>query len=190
MLRATVVASVVAPAVTTALLSMASAMESLLWILENRNASPELKSLLGYDFHRAISAWPLHSLRELIFAPVLGAALGFLGALLFLAVGFYIASRRKLTVRGYILVGAAVGLIHSAVGLSLRGVNLLLWDQRMAIEPLVAWIAVVGGFALTNVRPTYAGLTFLAAPLAGAVAGFLYARMLTAHGSSGPSATD
>jgi hypothetical protein len=87
-----------------------------------------------------------------IFAPVLAIALGFLGALLFLAIGFYIARRRKLTVRGYILAGAAAGLIHSAAGLSLRVLGLLLellpWGQRMAIEPLVGWILAVGGFAL------------------------------------------
>jgi hypothetical protein len=91
-----------------------------------------------------------------IFAPVLAIALGFLGALLFLAIGFYITRRRKLTVRGYILAGAAVGLIHSAAGLSLRVLGLLLellpWGQRMAIEPLVGSILAVGGFALTNVH--------------------------------------
>jgi hypothetical protein len=161
---------------------MAAAVETLLWIFEMRIASPD-------DFHRKLSAWPLDALRELIFAPVLGIALGFLGALLFLAIGFYIASRRRLTVRGYILAGAAVGVIHSAVGLSLRELGLLLellpWDQRLAMEPLVGWIAVIGGFGLTHGRPLYAGLTFLAAPLAGAVAGFLYARMLTARGSTG-----
>ncbi len=187
-LRATVVAAVVAPAVTTALLSMAAAVETLLWIFEMRNASPELKSLFGYDFHRKLSAWPLDALREVIFAPVLGIAFGFLGALLFLAIGFYIAGRRQLTVRGYILAGAAVGLIHSAVGLSLRELGLLLellpWDQRLAIEPLVGWIVAIGGFALTHGRLLGVGLTFLAAPLAGAVAGFLYARMLTAQGST------
>src|SRR5947209_1496196 len=125
-LRATIVAAVVAPAMTTALLSMAAAVERLLWIFDMRDASPEQKSLFGYDFHRQLSAWPLDALRELIFAPVLGIAFGFLGALLFLATGFYIAGRRNLTVRGYILAGAAVGLIHSAVGLSLHELALLL----------------------------------------------------------------
>jgi len=170
---------------TTALLSMAAAVERLLWIFDMRDASPEQKSLFGYDFHRQLSAWPLDALRGLIFAPVLGIALGFLGALLFLAIGFYIARRLRLTVRGYILTGAAVGLIHSAVGLSLRELELFPWDQRVVIEPLVGWIVFIGGFALTDGRPLYAGLTFFAAPLAGAVSGFLYARMLTARGSTG-----
>ncbi len=130
---------------------MAAAVETLLWIFEMRNDSPEQKSLFGYDFHRMLSAWPLDALRELIFAPVLGIAFGFLGALLFLVIGFYIAGRRRrLTVRGYILAGAAVGLIHSAVGLSLRELELLPWDQRVAIEPLVGWIVFIGGFALTE----------------------------------------
>jgi len=190
-LRATVVAAVVAPAMTTALLSMAAAVERLLWIFDMRDASPEQKSLFGYDFHRQLSAWPLDALRERIFAPVLGIAFGFLGALLFLATGFYIAGRRRRpTVRRYVLTGAAVGLIHSAVGLSVRElallVELLPWDQFLVIEPVVGWIAAIGGFALTtDGRPLIAGLTFLAAPLAGAVAGFLYARMLTAQGGTG-----
>ena len=174
---------------TTALVSMGAAVQTLSWIFDMRNASPELKSLFGYDFDRELSTWPLDTLRIVIFAPVLGIALGFLGALLFLAIGFHIASRRSLTVRGYILAGAAVGLTHSAVGLSLRELGLLLeqlpWDQRLAIEPLFGWIVVIGGFALTNSRPLCAGLTFFAAPLAGAVAGFLYARMLPAQGSLG-----
>jgi hypothetical protein len=195
MVRATVVAGVVAPAVTTALLNVVGAVEDLLWIFEMRNASPELKSLFGYDFHRMISAWPLRTLREVIFAPVLGIVLGFLGALLFLATGFFIAGRRRNpTVRRYIWAGAAVGLIHSAIGLSLRGVGQLLellpWNQRLAIEPLVGWIVVIGGFGLTHGRPLYAELTFLAAPVAGAVAGFLYARMLTVEGRTSASALD
>ena len=102
--------------------------------------------------------------------------------------------RRNPTVRRYIRAGAAVGLIHSAIGLSLRGVGQLLellpWNQRLAIEPLVGWIVVVGGFGLTHGRPLYAGLTFLAAPVAGAVAGFLYARMLTVEGRTSASALD
>src|SRR5215475_11508 len=85
-LRATIVAAIVAPAITTALLSMAAAVETLLWIFEMRKASPD-------DFHRKLSAWPVDALRELIFAPVLGIAFGFLGALLFLATGFYVAGR-------------------------------------------------------------------------------------------------
>jgi hypothetical protein len=125
-----------------------------------------------------------------ILLPVLGIEFGFLGALLFLAIGFYIAGRRVLTVRGYALAGAAIGLIHSAVGLSLRGLGLLLdllpWDQRLQIEPIGGWITMIGGFALTmGGRPLIAGLTFLAAPLAGTVAGFLYARMLIAQGGTG-----
>jgi len=147
------------------------------------------KSLFGYDFHRDLSAWPWDAFWGLILAPIVGIGFGFLGALLFLAIGFCIGSRRNLRVRGYILAGAAVGLIHSAVGLSLRGVGLLLellpWSQRLAIEPLVGWIVLIGGFALTQCRPLYAGLTFLAAPLAGAVAGLLYARVLTAQASTG-----
>jgi hypothetical protein len=59
------------------------------------------------------------------------------------------------------------------------------WDQLLVIERVVGWIVLIGGFALTNGRPLIAGLTFLAAPLAGAAAGFLYARMLTAQGGTG-----
>jgi len=188
-LRATVVAAIMAPAITTALLSVAAAVETLLWIFEMRNASPELKSLFGYDFHRDLSAWPWDAFWGLILAPIVGIGFGFLGALLFLAIGFCIGSRRNLRVRGYILAGAAVGLIHSAVGLSLRGVGLLLellpWSQRLAIEPLVGWITLIGGSALTQGRPLYTGLTFLAAPLAGAVAGLHYARVLIAQASTG-----
>jgi hypothetical protein len=94
-----------------------------------------------------------------------------------------------------VLAGAAVGLIHSAIGLSLRGlwllIELLLWDQRLAIAPFVKWIAVIGGFALTQVpRPLAAGLTLLAAPLAGAAAGLLYARMLPPRVSTGMRVRD
>src|SRR5260370_41500186 len=46
-LRATFVAAAVAPAITTALLSMAAAVETLLWFFEMRDDSPEQRFLLG-----------------------------------------------------------------------------------------------------------------------------------------------
>lgn len=113
---ATIVAAIVAPAITTALLNMAAAVETLL-------SMPKF------------SAWPLDTLREVILAPVLGIEFGFLAALLFLAIGFYLAGRRVLTVGGYALAGATIGLIHSAAGLSLRGLGLLLMRRILLCGP-------------------------------------------------------
>jgi hypothetical protein len=177
-LRATLVAAVVAPAITTAMLSVVGSIEDLVWILRTRNASPSFKSLLNFDFGHEIGAWPLKALGDIALSPLLGVAFGFVGAFIFLAIGFEIARHYRVGQNGYRIAGAIVGLVHSAIGLSFRATDLLPWNLKLAVEPVMGWVGLAGGFLLTNARPVYAALTFLAAPIAGALAGHIYGKLV------------
>jgi hypothetical protein len=175
---ATAGAAVVATTITTVLVAVVTSVEALLWIVGMRNASPELKSLMGFDFSQAISAWPLEALRDVAFAPLLGAVFGFVGAFVFLGVGFLFVRAEGRADRRYVIGGAIIGFVHSAVGFSLRGVELLPWDLRMAVEPLTGWVGLLGGFlVIAGARPLAVLATFIAAPIAGAIAGLAFSRM-------------
>lgn len=170
-------AALAATTVTSMMVSLVASVADLLWILDMRDASPELKSVLGFDFGQSISQWPIEVLMSLLFSPFWAILFGFVGAFLFLAVGFLLKPSRLNKPRHYALAGAAIGLIHSTIGVALR-----LVDQRVGPtsdwEEVIQSVAGWGGFILTSMpRTEVVVATFPATIVAGAVAGLLYFRL-------------
>ncbi|MCR5877313.1 MFS transporter [Phenylobacterium sp. J367] len=168
--RATVIAAVAAPAITVALLSFASIVTNLAWTLQQ--LSDGSRPVGG------LAAWFWNSLGQLLFAPLFAIPFGFAGALAFLAVGFALARSRGAGRKGYVVAGALAGAAHAAIGLSFRGLDLLPLETMPPLEAALVGLAWIGGFQITaGAQPAYALMTPPAATLAGAVAGWLFARM-------------
>lgn len=170
--------AVLATAVTSLLVTMVASIADLVWILKMRNASPELQSVLGFNFERSLGRWPQELLLGLTFGSLWAILSGFLGALIFLAVGFSLLSSHHHEHRTYVWTGALVGLAHSVVGLSLSLADQLVgptsrWED--VIQSLAGW----GGFFLTSSpRLEVVVATFPASVVAGAMAGLLYGHVV------------
>lgn len=133
------------------------------------------------DFQHAVragaSSWTFFGsvLNDLVFAPVLAAILGFIGAFAFLGASFFVV-RDAPGRRTYVWAGALSGLAHSLCGFALSLVEVR--SGAAGWSDALAQIAVWGGFFLTNSpRPVIVFAAFPASIIAGAVAGFFYARI-------------
>ena len=99
---------------------------------------------------------------------------GFVGAFLFLSVGLSLVRRPQH--QNYAIAGGATGLAHSIVGYTMH----FLYDVLPPgdLESLVGWTVLLGGFLLTAGREVAVISAFVATPVAGIAAGYLYALLM------------
>ena len=113
-----------------------------------------------------------------VFEPLIGAILGFVGALIFLGTAFSFVKTSEQNGRVFMVAGALAGMTHSAVGLGLLWIDRLTWKQGDWLQYLIENLAFIGGFILLNSPPIVATAASISASAAGAVAGYVYWKVL------------
>lgn len=112
----------------------------------------------------------------MVAASIYAVILGFGGAFVFLACTIGLLPRTASLLR-FVLTGAAAGLAHWLCGFCLLSLEHLVAAPNPA-GYLVGAVGVLGGFALMSLSRTALVATLVAAPVAGAVSGWLYAILL------------
>lgn len=164
-----VMAAAIAPGLTMAFGSILLWLfETLPFIAEMDGAPIATQELFGYT-----SFWSeiRRSLGELLFdvlvGPLLSIVFGLVGAAIFLAPSFAIASLRA-DIRSYVIAGGLSGAAHAAGGI--------------LITPLLAGpypeLAVALGFTPYGIRHILTVTTAVSAPAAGILTGYLYGRLV------------
>jgi len=109
---------------------------------------------------------------QVLLAPLYAVVFGFTGAFLFLAPAMLLATARWPTKIAFIVTGAAAGALHSIVGLAYWNVVPTLFG----LTDFVVWFGWAMGFLLLgSAIPWY--VVASAAVLAGAIAGWVFARI-------------
>ncbi|WP_120076188.1 hypothetical protein [Aurantiacibacter odishensis] len=150
-------ATMVATASTAGIVSVVSSIDDLFWLIEN---------------NQSISMWPIRVVFSAIGTAGAGVVFGFIGAVLFLAVGLLPLLKRGSKVL-MIVAGGLAGLAHSIVGWALRIADNYVGPLSQ-LEGLLLSVGAWGGFLLTDGRQTVAIATVPASIVGGCAAGWIF----------------
>lgn len=165
------IAAVIAPAATMALSSILIWLfDTLPYVVGMASASAATKQLFGYT---TLQVELLESLGRLAFdvflGPFLAVPFGFVGAAIFLAPPFALASLEN-SVRRYVIAGGVAGASHAIAGTLLT---------RIPLD--TGWLGLVLGLLPYEWRAIATVTTAISAVVAGLFVGWLYSRIVGAR---------
>lgn len=163
------IAAMIAPAFTMGLGSIFLwAFDTLPYIVSMDGSPAATRQLFGYtSLGRELLSSFGRLLYDVFLGPLLSVPFGFIGAAIFLAPSFAIASLRD-DIRTYMVAGGLSGTAHAAGGIILGPLLLSSYGG----------LALVLGFTPYGFRTIAIVTTAVSAPAAGILAGYLYGRMV------------